>query len=85
LEDISNFIHYLKYEDELSLIALLRSNFYAIDDDEIFLAKDRDGFKYYKEELDKYIKMKDKQMLDDVWKACCDETHDMEKLLRRKR
>ena len=61
MEDIYNFIHYLRYEDELSLIALLRSSFYAIDDDEIFLAKDRDDFRYYKEELDKYIHMKDEE------------------------
>lgn len=85
MEDIYNFIHYLRYGDELSLIGLLRSNFYAIDDDEIFLAKDRDGFKYYKEELEKYVQMKDEQRLDDVLKAFFDETHYIEKLLIRKR
>lgn len=85
MEDIYNFIHYLRYEDELSLIALLRSSFYAIDDDEIFLTKDRDDFRYYKEELGKYIHMKDEERLDEVLKAFFDETKYIEKLLIRKR
>lgn len=85
MEDVYNFIHYLRYEDELSLIAILRSSFYALDDDEIFLAKDRDDLKYYKEDLDKYIKMKDELRLDDVIKAFFDETKYLEKVLVRNR
>lgn len=85
MEDVYNFIHYLRYEDELSLIALLRSCFYALDDDEIFLAKYRDDFKNCKEELEKFMQMKDEIRLDELVKAFLEEKNYIEKLLIRKR
>lgn len=85
IEDIYNFIHYLRYEDELSLIALLRSSVYALDDDEIFTIKDRDEFKNYKEELNLYISMKDDERLDEVIKTFIKNTNYIEKILHRNR
>ena len=85
IEDIYNFIHYLRYEDELSLIALLRSSVYALDDDEIFTIKDRDEFKNYKEELNLYISMKDDERLDEVIKTFIKNTNYTEKILHRNR
>lgn len=85
IEDIYNFIHYLRYEDELSLIALLRSSVYALDDDEIFTIKDRDEFKNYKEELNLYISMKDDERLDEVIKIFIKNTNYTEKILHRNR
>lgn len=85
IEDIYNFIHYLRYEDELSLIALLRSSVYALDDDEIFTIKDRDEFKKYKEELNLYISMKDDERLDEVIKTFIKNTNYTEKILHRNR
>lgn len=85
IEDIYNFIHYLRYEDELSLIALLRSSVYALDDDEIFTIKDRDEFKNYKEELNIYISMKDDERLDEVIKTFIKNTNYTEKILHRNR
>ena len=85
IEDIYNFIHYLRYEDELSLIALLRSSAYALDDDEIFMIKDRDEFKNYKEELNLYISMKDDERLDEVIKTFIKNTNYIEKILHRNR
>lgn len=85
IEDIYNFIHYLRYEDELSLIALLRSSAYALDDDEIFTIKDRDEFKNYKEELNLYISMKDDERLDEVIKTFIKNTNYIEKILHRNR
>lgn len=85
IEDIYNFIHYLRYEDELSLIALLRSSVYALDDDEIFTTKDRDEFKNYKEELNLYISMKDDERLDKVIKTFIKNTNYTEKILHRNR
>ncbi len=85
IEDIYNFIHYLRYEDELSLIAILRSSVYALDDDEIFTIKDRDEFKNYKEELNLYISMKDDERLDEVIKTFIKNTNYTEKILHRNR
>lgn len=85
IEDIYNFIHYLRYEDELSLIALLRSSVYALDDDEIFTTKERDEFKNYKEELNLYLAMKDDERLDEVIKAFIKNTNYTEKILYRNR
>lgn len=85
MENIYNFLHYLKYEDELSLIAILRSDFYSLSDDEIFYIKDKDDFKYYKEELQKYILLKDEERLDEVLKIFFADKNFIEKNLFRKR
>lgn len=85
MENVYNFIHYLRYEDELSLIGILRSNFYGLDDDEIFMTKERDDFKYYKEELKKYVDLKKEVKLNEILETFFDDRDYVEKLLYRQR